>query len=275
MRMDGFSRARRALSRAGFSLARRTLDVTDDEVADEAPKLDQLIGPSRNFNLSLAERVRAREGLPAHLHRKRRIEDLLNIALDGLRQLRLRGVDEETLRAAARALDLRPLNALIDRHNRCYPIEANLPIDPRSGDTLELGRRWAPLEPVSRRAAVAARLLVDDVVHPVRSSRFSLGRARPCGAAIAIERREGTLRKHQGQPEVEGEEPARAEPAVEVVELDAAVEVVELAEAVEVVDVTGELPPVPPGTLVEAAPQSPLDEILGAFARAMRRNRPG
>jgi hypothetical protein len=76
------------------------------------------------------------------------------------------------------------------------------------------------------------------------------------------------LRKRQVQPEALGEEAGAAEPAVEVVEAADGVEVIELSE------LSAELPPVPPGTLVEAEPKSPLDEILGAFARAMRRKGP-
>ncbi len=33
------------------------------------------------------------------------------------------------------------LNELIDKHNRYYPIEANLPIDVRTGRLLDRGRR--------------------------------------------------------------------------------------------------------------------------------------
>jgi hypothetical protein len=77
------------------------------------------------------------------------------------------------------------------------------------------------------------------------------------------------LRKRQLQPEARGEEAGAAEPAVEVVD------VAQPVEGVEVIELSEELPPVPPGTLVEAEPKSPLDEILGAFARAMRRKGPG
>jgi len=52
-------------------------------------------------------------------------------------------------RSAARRYALDEINDLIDRHNRWYPIESNLPMDPRTGDyTLVNGRdfRRAPLD---------------------------------------------------------------------------------------------------------------------------------
>ena len=49
-------------------------------------------------------------------------------------------------------------------HNRHYPIEANLPVAPRTGEYLVFGRRWMPEEPLTPAriveralAAVAAR----------------------------------------------------------------------------------------------------------------------
>jgi hypothetical protein len=53
------------------------------------------------------------------------------------------------------------LNRLIDEHNRYYPIERNLPMDPRSGALLVKGEPWRPLAHVSidglRRRTAAER----------------------------------------------------------------------------------------------------------------------
>ena len=52
-------------------------------------------------------------------------------------------------RSAARRVVFGEINDLIDRHNRWYPIESNLPMDPRTGDyALVNGRdfRRAPLD---------------------------------------------------------------------------------------------------------------------------------
>ncbi len=102
---------------------------------DDQPSVPELLPPPMNFRLSLAERIRALEGLPAHLRRKREIEDLTQL-------LRTRATSlpfEERQGLLAR------VNELIDRHNRYYPIEANLAMDPRTGVFLENGKPWQPL----------------------------------------------------------------------------------------------------------------------------------
>jgi hypothetical protein len=44
------------------------------------------------------------------------------------------GRDAEAWAAAARRWDFGEVNELIDRHNRWYPVESRLPMDPRTGD---------------------------------------------------------------------------------------------------------------------------------------------
>lgn len=116
---------------------------------------DGLLPPPRNFAQTLEEKVRAQGGVPAHLRRKRDIEDLIAQALATLREARAKGVRGAALEARARTLDLEPLNGLIDRHNRYYPIEARLPIDPRSGGLLELGQPWRPMAFVTAETLLA------------------------------------------------------------------------------------------------------------------------
>lgn len=94
--------------------------------------------PSRNFSLPTEERVRAVVvGVPAYLRRLRAIEDLeAGVA---------RALASEEHHGRARTL-LAKLNDLISRHNRYYPIEANLRIDPRTGELVERdGRPWKPM----------------------------------------------------------------------------------------------------------------------------------
>lgn len=115
----------------------------------------EVTGLPMNFKLSLADRMRAAAGVPAHMRRKRRIEDLEEatlLALDELYDEVLAESEGDASRAEAvfskRAaeLDLRLLNDLIERHNRWYPIEANLPTDVQTG-RLMLGKN--PWEPVA------------------------------------------------------------------------------------------------------------------------------
>ena len=47
-----------------------------------------------------------------------------------------------------RAWDFGEVNELIERHNRFYPIEARLPMDPRSRDFVKVGGRDYRREPL-------------------------------------------------------------------------------------------------------------------------------
>lgn len=108
--------------------------------------------PERNFTLATEERVRAVvAGPPAFVRRLRVIEDLEAAIV----RLLVSGQHE---RQASWLLER--LNDLVSRHNRYYPVEANLAIDTRSGELLDRdGKRWKPmparsLEELRRRAAV-------------------------------------------------------------------------------------------------------------------------
>ena len=107
-----------------------------------------------NFKISLDARVRAAAGVPAYMRRKRRIEDLEEAMRQALvevyqQALEDNGGDEAAAKGAmqqrAREMDLALLNDLIDRHNRYYPIEANLPTDVKTGKLMVSGKPWEPL----------------------------------------------------------------------------------------------------------------------------------
>jgi hypothetical protein len=107
-----------------------------------------------NFKISLDARVRAAAGVPAYMRRKRRIEDLEEAMRQALvevyqQALEDNGGDEaaakSTMQQRAREMDLGLLNDLIDRHNRYYPIEANLPTDVKTGKLMVSGKPWEPL----------------------------------------------------------------------------------------------------------------------------------
>jgi hypothetical protein len=64
---------------------------------------------------------------------------------------RLREIDEETERHAARLTEawaFEDVNELIEKHNRWYPIEARLAMDPRSRDFVKVGGRDYRREPL-------------------------------------------------------------------------------------------------------------------------------
>ena len=108
---------------------------------------DDLANLPMNFHVSPDERVRAAIiGVPAFMRRKRLLEDMVEIAVANIRELRAAGEMDETI---APKIDVRRINDVLARHNRFYPIEANLPLDPKTGILLERGGReaWKPLPP--------------------------------------------------------------------------------------------------------------------------------
>lgn len=127
-----------------------------EEREDEAPSAFRSADPPRNFTLTVDERIRALTiGAPAYALRKRSIEDAERDLVAALVELHEALVTKGTaaedvaraLASKARSMDLRKLNAQIEAHNRYYPIEANLPIDPKTGGHLVYGRPWRPEEP--------------------------------------------------------------------------------------------------------------------------------
>jgi hypothetical protein len=121
------------------------------------PKVDAHLGPAKNFRIPLAERLRVLlGGVPAHIRRKRQIEDLLEQHLGKLREHKARGATTDELTELARSLDLGRINELIDKHNRYYVIEANLPLDPATGAVLDRGGSpFAPLDSVTPESLLA------------------------------------------------------------------------------------------------------------------------
>jgi hypothetical protein len=118
-------------------------------------QVEETLAPQRNFSITTADRIRAAAGPHAYMRRKRHIEDLsaslretVTAAVDQA------GGDAEAARCvlegdATAAKALRELNRLIVAHNRYYPIEANLPLDPISRLQLDHGRPYRPLPAVT------------------------------------------------------------------------------------------------------------------------------
>lgn len=138
----------------------------DDETPDHVARS---IDPPRNFTIATEDRVRALAvGVPAYAERKRRIEDMERRFVAKLLAVHAtatkRGDDAEAaLDRAAAAFDLTRMNALVAAHNRYYPIEANLPIDPESGGPLLRGAPFRPEEPFTgARLAEAARTKLEN-----------------------------------------------------------------------------------------------------------------
>lgn len=139
--------------------------MRDAEEKAHEPSAVETFAPARNFTIPLAARVRAAAGPPAYSVRRRRIEDLEAEMIAAMREALAGAEDVASVRGALerhRGIErhLRQIEALVVAHNRYYPIEANLPIDPSSGALLERGRRWEPL------AAPSFEVLFARALHP-------------------------------------------------------------------------------------------------------------
>jgi hypothetical protein len=105
------------------------------------------MAPATNFKLSVEERLNAYvQGVPGYIRRRRQIED---VEARLLAKLAAAEVPAETAESAEIATDLALLNELITKHNRYYPIEANLPVELRTGRLLERGAPWRPLPAIT------------------------------------------------------------------------------------------------------------------------------
>jgi hypothetical protein len=117
-------------------------------MADPKAQLIDTVSPPRNFTLSIEERLRAyAQGAPGYIRRRRRIEDLEDRLI---RQLAAAQAPAQAAASAEVVSDLALLNDLIVKHNRYYPIEANLPIDVQTRRLVERGGTpWRPLPAVT------------------------------------------------------------------------------------------------------------------------------
>jgi hypothetical protein len=127
--------------------------------------------PARNFALPVEQRLRAAAGgPPAYIRRKRAIEDLRESILRGLAEnfaaAMSSGADAAAYaRAQAPAREVQRLCELVAQHNRWYPIEANLPMHPRTGELLErTGEPWRPMDgPTLDELIACARRIAGEV----------------------------------------------------------------------------------------------------------------
>ena len=83
--------------------------------------------------------------------RLRRIDDAIEALTARLAQAYAERPDDAAWRRLAERFDFGEVNDLIDRHNRWYPIEARLPMDPRTRDYVKVGGRSYRREPLDAR----------------------------------------------------------------------------------------------------------------------------
>jgi hypothetical protein len=97
-----------------------------------------------------ADRYLASLGGPLpYMQRLRQIDDAVETHAARLAQLYAeRGGDAEAWRRIAERWDFGEVNELIERHNRYYPIEARLAMDPRTRDYVKVGGKPYRREPL-------------------------------------------------------------------------------------------------------------------------------
>ena len=82
------------------------------------------------------------------MRRLRQIDDEIEALTIRLAQLYVERPDAAAWRRLAERWDFGAVNDLIERHNRYYPIEARLPMDPRTRDYVKVGGRSYRREPL-------------------------------------------------------------------------------------------------------------------------------
>lgn len=103
----------------------------------------------RNFRPEADTYIASLGGPLPYMQRLRRIEEETAAHLERLRVAHeLHAGDAAAWRRLAVRWDFGAVNELIDQHNRWYPIEARLPMDPRSRDFVRVGGRPYRREPL-------------------------------------------------------------------------------------------------------------------------------
>jgi hypothetical protein len=127
-------------------LERRLVDRLDRDLEGSPLRGRPLPRRLRNFSHAVDRYALSLAGPPAHVRRLREIEEEIAAheqALAAARaQLAVRCCGRELARrwrALAARWRFDAVNELIERHNRWYPVEARLPMDPRTGDFVLVG----------------------------------------------------------------------------------------------------------------------------------------
>jgi hypothetical protein len=121
--------------------------VLETDLAESPVKGRAIPHRPRNFRPDPESAVRALGGPLVWMRRLRAIEDAID---QHERQLEAawRATDPADWPTVAREWDFSAINALIERHNRFFPAEARLPMDPRTRDFVRINGRDYQREPL-------------------------------------------------------------------------------------------------------------------------------
>jgi hypothetical protein len=132
-----------------------TSQAERDALRDEA-QLNPLVGKPlrrriRRFRAEPDRYLASLGGPLPFMQRLRQIDDELEAITARLAQAHSERKDGASWRRLAARWDFGAINDLIERHNRYYPIEARLPMDPRTRDYVTVGGRSYRREPLDAR----------------------------------------------------------------------------------------------------------------------------
>ena len=140
----------------GTARTRAAADLLQEDLEDSPLKGKPLRRVWRNFRPDVASHVGALGGPLPYMQRVREIERLteqhereladewMALAAD----IRDPAELARAWRKTAQRRNFAEVNELIDRHNRFFPIEARLPMDPRTGDFVRIGGRHYERRPL-------------------------------------------------------------------------------------------------------------------------------
>jgi|SRR5581483_2238205 len=102
----------------------------------------------RNFRAEPDTYVASLGGPLPYMKRLRQIEEEIALHVEELREAYASRTGAAAWRRLAERWDFGEVNELIEKHNRWYPIEARLPMDPKSRDFVRVAGRTYRLEPL-------------------------------------------------------------------------------------------------------------------------------
>jgi hypothetical protein len=155
-------RGREAILKQDVTRAETPRDRREAEALDEDMRGNPLAGAPlrrrlRNFRPDAGAQLAALGGPLAWMRRLRAIEIAIDLhraqlgeALDELRAVYGGAELERRWHEVAERWDFSEVNDLIERHNRHYPAESLLPMNPRTGDFVLVNGRPYTREPLDR-----------------------------------------------------------------------------------------------------------------------------
>lgn len=146
-------REREAILKQGVTRPETPRDRREREALEEDVRGNPLAGQPlrrrlRNFRPAAEAQIAALGGPLAWMRRLRAIEAALELHERQLAEAYEQRESPEQWRTLAETWDFSEVNELIERHNRHYPAESRLPMNPRTGDFVLVNGRPYTREPL-------------------------------------------------------------------------------------------------------------------------------